>query len=192
MDTYHNKIFKKNVNQTIENKPSFLSNLLNNSNPNTTNNNNKSNNSRIFSSESSSFKTPSSNIFSNPYQNTQNKNNEFKKEIENKNQNNNNKNESNLSKTKNYISNAMSSFGSFIKGFVNMEPDTMNKFRNSNEQKQDIAFSALDISNHTNNLNFLLQKYKDNMSEEDINRFEFTIKFLRTAGRCVPSYDDNK
>lgn len=73
-----------------------------------------------------------------------------------------------------------------------MEPDTMNKFRNSNEQKQDIAFSALDISNHTNNLNFLLQKYKDNMSEEDINRFEFTIKFLRTAGRCVPSYDDNK
>ncbi len=191
MDTYHNKIFKKNVNQTIENKPSFLSNLLNNSNPNTTNNNNKSNNSRIFSSESSSFKTPSSNIFSNPYQNTQNKNNEFKKEIENKNQNNNNKNESNLSKTKNYISNAMSSFGSFIKGFVNMEPDTMSKFRNSSDQKQDIAFSALDISNHTNNLNFLLNKYKENMSEEDINRFEYTIKFLRTAGRCVPTSDDN-
>ena len=191
MDTYHNKIFKKNVNQTIENKPSFLSNLLNNSNPNTTNNNNKSNNSRIFSSESSSFKTPSSNIFSNPYQNTQNKNNEFKKEIENKNQNNNNKNESNLSKTKNYISNAMSSFGSFIKGFVNMEPDTMSKFRNSSDQKQDIAFSALDISNHTNNLNFLLNKYKENMSEEDFNRFEYTIKFLRTAGRCVPTSDDN-
>ena len=191
MDTYHNKIFKKNVNQTIENKPSFLSNLLNNSNPNTTNNNNKSNNSRIFSSESSSFKTPSSNIFSNPYQNTQNKNNEFKKEIENQNQNNNNKNESNLSKTKNYISNAMSSFGSFIKGFVNMEPDTMSKFRNSSDQKQDIAFSALDISNHTNNLNFLLNKYKENMSEEDFNRFEYTIKFLRTAGRCVPTSDDN-
>ena len=191
MDTYHNKIFKKNVNQTIENKPSFLSNLLNNSNPKTTNNNNKSNNSRIFSSESSSFKTPSSNIFSNPYQNTQNKNNEFKKEIENKNQNNNNKNESNLSKTKNYISNAMSSFGSFIKGFVNMEPDTMSKFRNSSDQKQDIAFSALDISNHTNNLNFLLNKYKENMSEEDFNRFEYTIKFLRTAGRCVPTSDDN-
>ena len=191
MDTYHNKIFKKNVNQTIENKPSFLSNLLNNSNPNTTNNNNKSNNSRIFSSESSSFKTPSSNIFSNPYQNTQNKSNEFKKEIENKNQNNNNKNESNLSKTKNYISNAMSSFGSFIKGFVNMEPDTMSKFRNSSDQKQDIAFSALDISNHTNNLNFLLNKYKENMSEEDFNRFEYTIKFLRTAGRCVPTSDDN-
>ena len=191
MDIFNNKILKKNVNQTIENKPSFLSNLLNNSNPNTTNNNNKSNNSRIFSSESTSFKTPSSNIFSNPYQNTQNKNNEFKKEIENKNQNNNNKNESNLSKTKNYISNAMSSFGSFIKGFVNMEPDTMNKFRNSNEQKQDIAFSALDISNHTNNLNFLLNKYKENMSEEDFNRFEYTIKFLRTAGRCVPTSDDN-
>ena len=191
MDTYHKKIFKKNVNQTIENKPSFLSNLLNNSNPNTTNNNNKSNNSRIFSSESSSFKTPSSNIFSNPYQNTQNKSNEFKKEIENKNQNNNNKNESNLSKTKNYISNAMSSFGSFIKGFVNMEPDTMSKFRNSSDQKQDIAFSALDISNHTNNLNFLLNKYKENMSEEDFNRFEYTIKFLRTAGRCVPTSDDN-
>ena len=85
----------------------------------------------------------------------------------------------------------MSSFGSFIKGFVNMEPDTMSKFRNSSDQKQDIAFSALDISNHTNNLNFLLNKYKENMSEEDFNRFEYTIKFLRTAGRCVPTSDDN-
>ena len=187
MDIFNNKILKKNVNQTTQNKPSFLSNLFSNSNTNDNNNNN----SRIFSSESSSFNNPSSNILTNPYQNTQNKNNESK-EIQNQNQDKNNKNESNLSKTKSYLTNAMSSFGNFIKGFVNMEPDTMNKSRNSSEQKQDIAFSALDISNHTNNLDFLLKKYKENMSEEDINRFEFTIKFLRTAGRCVPSFDDTK
>ena len=196
MNAFHNQIYKKNINQTTENKPSIFASLLNNSNINNNNNKNKNNNiTRTFSSESSSFKNPSSNIFSNTFQNIENKNNESKNEIDTQNQTNNNNNESNIPKTKNYLSNAMSavsSIGNFIKGFVNMEPDTMNKFRNSNEQKQDIAFSALDISNHTNNLNFLLNKYKENMSEEDFNRFEYTIKFLRTAGRCVPSYDDNK
>ncbi len=173
-DVFNNKISKK-TNQT-ENKQSIFSNLFSSS----TSNNNISNNSRIFSSESSnSFKTPSSNLFS-QNQNINNKLNETNNQLNNQ--------------GKSYLSNAMSamsSFGNFIKGFVNMEPQIMNK--SNNNQKQDIAFSALDISNHTNNLDFILNKYKDKMSEEDIHRFEFSIKFFRTAGKSVPSFiNENK
>ena len=173
-DVFNNKISKK-TNQT-ENKQSIFSNLFSSS----TSNNNTSNNSRIFSSESSnSFKTPSSNLFS-QNQNINNKLNETNNQLNNQ--------------GKSYLSNAMSamsSFGNFIKGFVNMEPQIMNKFNNN--QKQDIAFSALDISNHTNNLDFILKKYKDKMSEEDIYRFEFSIKFFRTAGKSLPSsINENK
>ena len=173
-DVFNNKISKK-TNQT-ENKQSIFSNLFSSS----TSNNNTSNNSRIFSSESSnSFKTPSSNLFS-QNQNINNKLNQTNNQLNNQ--------------GKSYLSNAMSamsSFGNFIKGFVNMEPQIMNKFNNN--QKQDIAFSALDISNHTNNLDFILKKYKDKMSEEDIYRFEFSIKFFRTAGKSLPSsINENK
>ncbi len=173
-DVFNNKISKK-TNQT-ENKQSIFSNLFSSS----TSNNNISNNSRIFSSESSnSFKTPSSNLFS-QNQNINNKLNETNNQLNNQ--------------GKSYLSNAMSamsSFGNFIKGFVNMEPQIMNK--SNNNQKQDIAFSDLDISNHTNNLDFILNKYKDKMSEEDIHRFEFSIKFFRTAGKSVPSFiNENK
>ena len=173
-DVFNNKIPKK-TNQT-ENKQSIFSNLFSSS----TSNNNTSNNSRIFSSESSnSFKTPSSNLFS-QNQNINNKLNQTNNQLNNQ--------------GKSYLSNAMSamsSFGNFIKGFVNMEPQIMNKFNNN--QKQDIAFSALDISNHTNNLDFILKKYKDKMSEEDIYRFEFSIKFFRTAGKSLPSsINENK
>ena len=173
-DVFNNKISKK-TNQT-ENKQSIFSNLFSSS----TSNNNTSNNSRIFSSESSnSFKTPSSNLFS-QNQNINNKLNQTNNQLNNQ--------------GKSYLSNAMSamsSFGNFIKGFVNMEPQIMNKFNNN--QKQDIAFSALDISNHTNNLDFILKKYKDKMSEEDIYRFEFSIKFFRTAGKSLPSFiNENK
>ena len=173
-DVFNNKISKK-TNQT-ENKQSIFSNLFSSS----TSNNNTSNNSRIFSSESSnSFKTPSSNLFS-QNQNINNKLNQTNNQLNNQ--------------GKSYLSNAMSamsSFGNFIKGFVNMEPEITNKFNNN--QKQDIAFSALDISNHTNNLDFILKKYKDKMSEEDIYRFEFSIKFFRTAGKSLPSsINENK
>ena len=173
-DVFNNKISKK-TNQT-ENKQSIFSNLFSSS----TSNNNTSNNSRIFSSESSnSFKTPSSNLFS-QNQNINNKLNETNNQLNNQ--------------GKSYLSNAMSamsSFGNFIKGFVNMEPEITNKFNNN--QKQNITFSALDISNHTNNLDFILKKYKDKMSEEDIYRFEFSIKFFRTAGKSLPSFiNENK
>ena len=173
-DVFNNKISKK-TNQT-ENKQSIFSNLFSSS----TSNNNTSNNSRIFSSESSnSFKTPSSNLFS-QNQNINNKLNETNNQLNNQ--------------GKSYLSNAMSamsSFGNFIKGFVNMEPEITNKFNNN--QKQNITFSALDISNHTNNLDFILKKYKDKMSEEDIYRFEFSIKFFRTAGKSLPSsINENK
>ena len=168
-DVFNNKISKK-TNQT-ENKQSIFSNLFSSS----TSNNNTSNNSRIFSSESSnSFKTPSSNLFS-QNQNINNKLNETNNQLNNQ--------------GKSYLSNAMSamsSFGNFIKGFVNMEPEITNKFNNN--QKQNITFSALDISNHTNNLDFILKKYKDKMSEED-----FSIKFFRTAGKSLPSFiNENK
>ena len=173
-DVFNNKISKK-TNQT-ENKQSIFSNLFSSS----TSNNNTSNNSRIFSSESSnSFKTPSSNLFS-QNQNINNKLNQTNNQLNNQ--------------GKSYLSNAMSamsSFGNFIKGFVNMEPEITNKFNNN--QKQNITFSALDISNHTNNLDFILKKYKDKMSEEDIYRFEFSIKFFRTAGKSLPSsINENK
>ena len=110
--------------------------------------------------------------------------NREEKELENKiqNENDENKNTSINAKfenTKKYLSGAVSQIGNFFKDVVNKEFQK----NNDNNDNNDIYYNSKDIANNVRNLEYLLNKYQKNFSEDDKNLFQYSIRFFKMSGK---------
>ena len=106
---------------------------------------------------------------------------EFENKIQPKNEKNNNSSIINtkIESTKKYLSGAVSQIGSFFKDVVNKE---FQKIENNNNNN-DIYYNSQEIANNVSNLEYLLNKYKNNFNEDDLNLFQFSIRFFKMCGK---------
>ena len=105
---------------------------------------------------------------------------ELENKIQSKNEKNNNSNIINtkIESTKKYLSGAVSQIGSFFKDVVNKE---FQKIENNNNN--DIYYNSQEIANNVSNLEYLLNKYKNNFTEDDLNLFQYSIRFFKMSGK---------
>ncbi len=107
---------------------------------------------------------------------------ELENKIQGKNEKNNNSNIINtkIESTKKYLSGAVSQIGSFFKEVVNKE---FQKIENNNNNNNDIYYNSQEIANNVSNLEYLLNKYKNNFTEDDLNLFQYSIRFFKMSGK---------
>ena len=107
---------------------------------------------------------------------------ESENKIQSKNEKNNNSNIINtkIESTKKYLSGAVSQIGSFFKDVVNKE---FQKIENNNNNNNNIYYNSQEIANNVSNLEYLLNKYKNNFTEDDLNLFQYSIRFFKMSGK---------